>query len=103
MEFGTDGKVAKKIVDTIKGKNTNSSVMIVSYDEENEKSALFGYVTEAHLAAGLNAKEWCDFCIAECGGGKGGGRALEASANIPGGREIHEKAALSANAFARKI
>ena len=47
---------------------------------------LFPIVSPAHVAKGLNAKEWCDSCIAVAvaggGSGKGGGRPEQANATI---------------------
>lgn len=39
--------------------------------------------TAEHIAAGLDAKGWCEFCIAAVGAGKGGGRDIQSTANIP--------------------
>ena len=44
-----------------------------------------------HLAKGLNAKEWCDVCIAVAGAGKGGGKPELANASIPGDLSVLEK------------
>jgi hypothetical protein len=78
LEFGADGKVAKKIQDVCKGINTEGSFFIASLDEEGEKLGLFPIVSAAHMAAGMNAKEWCDHAIAAAvaagGSGKGGGQ-----------------------------
>lgn len=41
-----------------------------------------------HVAAGLNAKEWCDHCVAAVGAGEGGGRAVLANATTPGDRAV---------------
>lgn len=40
-------------------------------------------MSQEHLAAGLNAKEWVEFCISRLGTGKGGGKADQANANFP--------------------
>jgi hypothetical protein len=37
VDFGADGKLAKKIQDTIKGINGKVSVFLVSTDDEGEK------------------------------------------------------------------
>jgi hypothetical protein len=39
--------------------------------------------TPANIAAGLNAKEWCDHCMNVIGQGKGGGRDSQSTASIP--------------------
>ena len=55
---------------------------------------LFPIVSPAHVAKGLNAKEWCDCCIAVAaasgGSGKGGGRPEQANATIviPSGVDV---------------
>lgn len=55
---------------------------------------LFPYVSPAHVAQGLSAKDWCDACItvavAAGGSGKGGGRPEQANATIviPQGTDV---------------
>lgn len=39
--------------------------------------------TPANVAAGLDAKAWCDHCMAVIGQGKGGGRDTQSTASIP--------------------
>ena len=86
LEFGADGKVAKKIQDTCKAIYPEGSFFIASLDEEGEKLGLFPIVSAGHLAVGMSAKEWCDQAIAAAvaagGSGKGGGKAEQANANI---------------------
>jgi len=50
----------------------------------------------------MNAKEWCDHCIAAVGSGKGGGKAESAMANIPGGQDVLDVAIRSARQFAEE-
>ncbi len=40
-------------------------------------------VTKKHLDAGLDAKKWSDHVIQAVGGGKGGGKNVQATASIP--------------------
>lgn len=55
---------------------------------------LFPFVSPAHVAQGLSAKDWCDACISVAvvagGSGKGGGRPEQANATIvvPQGMDV---------------
>lgn len=55
---------------------------------------VFPFVSPAHVAQGLSAKDWCDACIsvavAAGGSGKGGGRPEQANATIviPEGMDV---------------
>lgn len=44
-----------------------------------------------HIAAGIHAKEWVDFVIGKIGAGKGGGKADQANASIPGDSDAVDK------------
>ena len=39
--------------------------------------------TKENVAAGLDAKAWCDHCMEVIGQGKGGGRNIQSTASIP--------------------
>lgn len=61
---------------------------------------LFPSVSAAHVAKGLSAKEWVDFCVSAVGAGKGGGRADNANGSIPGGEDVVAKVVAAANQYA---
>jgi hypothetical protein len=75
---------------------------------------LFPIVSPEHVAKGLNAKEWCDCCVAVAvaagGSGKGGGRVEQAQATItfPEGNSSIQKTIIddilkAANTYASKF
>jgi len=82
MDFGADGKVAKKIQDKLKTLCPALSVFLCSIDDDNEKVSMYFTVTADHLARGLDAKKWCDHCLEALGGGKGGGRNVQATGTV---------------------
>jgi len=83
IDIGTDGKVAKKIQDKFKALCPNTSVFLCSADDDSARIALYTIATADHVAAGLDAKKWCEECITALGAGKGGGKSTQATANIP--------------------
>lgn len=83
MDFGGDGKVAKKMQDKLKTLLPEASLFLASLDDDLTKVTLFATASDAHVAAGLDCKAWCDSCIAALGNGKGGGRNVQATAAIP--------------------
>ena len=62
---------------------------------------LFPIVSSQHIAKGMNAKEWLDFCIAAIGQGKGGGKADSANGNIPGGQDVLDSVLIHAEKYAK--
>ena len=38
--------------------------------------------TTDHVARGLDAKKWCDSCLEALGGGRGGGRNIQATGTV---------------------
>jgi len=100
MDFGADGKVAKKIQDKFRAIHGEGTLLLASMDEEGERIGLFPVVSEKHVAGGLSAKEWCDHCIAVVGAGKGGGKADLANASIPGDSTVLEAVLEAAKKFA---
>eukprot|EP00981_Chlorochromonas_danica_P003570 scaffold659_cov192-Ochromonas_danica.AAC.83 len=83
IDFGADGKVARKIYEKLKSVHPSGSFFVVSADDDGERIGVYPFVSQEHLAAGLNAKEWVEFCISRLGTGKGGGKADQANANFP--------------------
>ncbi len=58
-------------------------------------------VSSTHVSRGLNAKQWTDFCVQEIGAGKGGGKADQANASIPGGLDVLERVVDAARRFSQ--
>lgn len=88
MDFGADGKIAKKVQDHVKSVNPAASVFLASAGDAGDKLGMFASVSKEHLKAGathgaLTAKEWNDFVIGKLGKGKGGGKPDTANANVP--------------------
>mmetsp|Transcript_27496 Transcript_27496/g.26307 ORF Transcript_27496/g.26307 Transcript_27496/m.26307 type:complete len:1010 (+) Transcript_27496:145-3174(+) len=114
LEFGADGKIAKKIQDTCRKEHPEGTYFIASLDDEGAKLGLFPIVSPGHVVKGLNAKEWCDCCVAVAvaagGSGKGGGRVEQAQATItfPEGNSSIQKTIIdeilkAANTYASKF
>eukprot|EP01041_Mallomonas_annulata_P001725 gene1725-3341_t len=101
MEFGGDGKVAKKIQEKYRSIYADGTLFLVSLDEQEDKIGLFPIVSEKHVKSGLNAKEWCDHCIAAIGAGKGGGRPELANATIPGDEAVLQRILEAAAQFSQ--
>jgi len=89
FEFGSDGKVAKKIYEQISRIHPSASVMIISLDEDGDKVSVNAFTTPEHVGSGLSAKDWCDELMKECGGGRGGGKPTMATVTIAGGNQTN--------------
>jgi hypothetical protein len=128
VDFGSDGKVAKKIHDKLKAAHNEGSFFVISLDEDDDKyvsvslcaidSTLtvvsvvlccewtvlrlgaYPVVSAAHQAAGVSAKAWVDFVLAGVGAGKGGGKAETAMASIPQGSALVDKVLALAEQYA---
>jgi len=83
MDFGADGKLAKKIQEIFKAVHPASSSCIVSMDDDEERLGVYVAISAEHLSRGLSAKDICDACVKAAGAGKGGGKADLANASIP--------------------
>lgn len=85
MDFGAEGKVAKKVQEVVKTVNPAACMFLISADDEGEKIGMFALVAPPAAAgqATLNAKAWCDYCTTAIGKGRGGGKADMANANMP--------------------
>eukprot|EP01033_Poteriospumella_lacustris_P008915 gene8914-6400_t len=94
IDFGADGKVAKKIFEKAQTVLGDGSFFVVSPDAEGERVGVF-----AAAAPGVNAKAWVDAVVAEIGEGRGGGKADQANASIPGGEAVVERAVQAARRF----
>mmetsp|Transcript_41057 Transcript_41057/g.41939 ORF Transcript_41057/g.41939 Transcript_41057/m.41939 type:complete len:1015 (+) Transcript_41057:17-3061(+) len=101
MEFGADGKVAKKIQDKYRAIYPDGTLFLASLDDDEEKMGLYPLVASKHVSSGLSAKEWCDHCISVVGSGKGGGKADMANATIPGNSEMLKKVLETAFIFSQ--
>lgn len=82
IDFGADGKVARKIYEKLKSVHSEASFFVVSQDDDCEKLGCYPFVSAEHLAAGLNAKDWVEYCISRLECGKGGGKADTANASF---------------------
>lgn len=102
IDFGADGKVAKKIHDKLKATYAEGSFFIASFDDDMEKVGAYPIVSTAHQAQGVSAKEWVDYVIAKLGVGKGGGKAETANASIPGGQEVMDQIIVLAGQYAEE-
>jgi alanyl-tRNA synthetase len=100
MDFGSDGKVAKKIQENFRKISKDASFFMATLDEEGEKISCYSLVSKDHISKGFNAKEWCENCISVVGAGKGGGKNDTSQAQIPGNQDILNKVIESAQSFA---
>ena len=89
FEFGSDGKLAKKLYEKMKS-IYDTSAIIVSLDETEEKIAVNVYLTKDHVSRGLNAKIITDKFMT-LGEGRGGGKDLQSTCTLNGGRELYNK------------
>ena len=83
VNFGADGKIAKTMQDIIKKHSPQTSNFLCSLDATDSRVGVFTVATAEHIKLGLDAKEWSQHVIKAVGGGKGGGKSSQASANIP--------------------
>lgn len=101
VDIGSDGKAAKKLQDNMTKIHPEGSFIIISFDEENDRVALYAVVSPAHVAAGVSGVEWCNACTTAAGAGKGGGKPALANASIPcDSMDTLEVIVGAANAFA---
>ena len=82
VDFVLDGKVLKKIQDTIKMVHEQCSLFLISLENDSSKINFSAIVSKHHESQGLDAREWCDFCVTKLGAGKGGGKVDMASASL---------------------
>jgi alanyl-tRNA synthetase len=80
IDFGADGKVAKKIFEKAKSIVSDIAVFVASPDAEEERVSVFAF---SGGVSQLNAKAWVDFIVQEIGEGRGGGKNDQANASLP--------------------
>jgi len=97
FEFGSDGKIAKKIYEKMKS-IYDTSTIIISLDEAEDKVAVNVYLTKDHVSNGLNAKVITDK-IMTLGEGRGGGKDMQSTCTLNGNRELHTKVVNMANSI----
>eukprot|EP00604_Paraphysomonas_vestita_P001745 CAMPEP_0174822746 /NCGR_PEP_ID=MMETSP1107-20130205/18190_1 /TAXON_ID=36770 /ORGANISM="Paraphysomonas vestita, Strain GFlagA" /LENGTH=926 /DNA_ID=CAMNT_0016042605 /DNA_START=308 /DNA_END=3088 /DNA_ORIENTATION=- len=84
IDFGGDGKIAKKIQDKFRSIVPDGSLFLASLDDDETKVSIHVITTPEHVNQyGLNSKSICDECIEKYGAGKGGGRDIQATAALP--------------------
>lgn len=84
IDFGGDGKIAKKIQDKFRSIVPDGSLFLASLDDDETKVSIHVITTNEHITQyGLNSKLICDECIEKYGAGKGGGRDIQATAALP--------------------
>lgn len=100
MDFGSDGKVAKKIQENFRKIAQEASFFMATLDEDGEKISCYSLVSNEHISKGFNAKEWCESIISVIGSGKGGGKNDSSQAVIPGNQDVLNQVIEAAKSFA---
>ncbi|KAJ1461017.1 tRNA synthetases class II (A)-domain-containing protein [Pelagophyceae sp. CCMP2097] len=97
IDFGSDAKLWQTLQKAVLSKRApKASFCVVTQD--SGKLVVFTNVTDAHLAAGLDAREWCKAAADAAGTGKGGGKPNAANMIVAG--DGADAAVAAAKAFA---
>jgi alanyl-tRNA synthetase len=73
-DIQADAKLSTQLTKKFAELYKESSICIVSFDEDKKKIGVFTMCSKAQQAAGLDAKNWCMASMEAAGGGKGGGK-----------------------------
>ena len=102
VDFGADAKLWQKLQKSTLAKVApESSFLVLSADDD--KFVAYAAASKAHVAKGLDCREWCKAAADAAGGGKGGGKPEGANMVVMGNLDKVDDALAAALTFAAKF